>query len=225
MSRPDWCSRVENVRGSFGAPRPLPKRAEYVPKATERRPARAIVDSNKPKSMNAPIRKITQQRVATGVDVRAARISNAATRAQKRGPHKAVSKPPPEDAARAQTARDAPNAERRAAALAARRSTSAAAGRGAGRGRAVEAPRAVRFDGASTAHAKTRTRPRHAAPPRSVNAGGDILGAGGADSWMDSLDPKDWRGNQAFGDARDGSATRSTTTARSRTSSATRWSR
>ena len=109
MSRPDWCSRVENVRGSFGAPRPLPKRAEYVPKATERRPARAIVDSNKPKSMNAPIRKITQQRVATGVDVRAARISNAATRAQKRGPHKAVSKPP-EDAARAQTARDAPNA-------------------------------------------------------------------------------------------------------------------
>ncbi|KAH8075897.1 hypothetical protein JL720_10347 [Aureococcus anophagefferens] len=90
MSRPDWCSRVENVRGSFGAPRPLPKRAEYVPKATERRPARAIVDSNKPKSMNAPIRKITQQRVATGVDVRAARISNAATRAQKRGPHKAA---------------------------------------------------------------------------------------------------------------------------------------
>ncbi|KAH8098057.1 hypothetical protein JL720_979 [Aureococcus anophagefferens] len=143
MSRPDWCSRVERAR-QLRRPRPLPKRAEYVPKATERRPARAIVDSNKPKSMNAPIRKITQQRVATGVDVRAARISNAATRAQKRGPHKAVSKPRGRRARR----RGA-NAAGGGAALAARRSTSAAAGRA----RAAGAPSKRRAPCASTARA------------------------------------------------------------------------
>ncbi|KAH8073471.1 hypothetical protein JL721_2769 [Aureococcus anophagefferens] len=194
MSRPDWCSRVENVRGSFGAPRPLPKRAAYVPKATERRPARAIVDSNKPKSMNAPIRKITQQRVATGVDVRAARISNAATRAQKRGPHKAVSKPP-EDTARAQAARPNASGGARRAAVDVRRRR---AGRGP-RARCRSAARRAlrrRVDGPRQ-DAAARTRRRRRSTPAATSC------AGGADSWMDSLDPKDWRGHQAFGDARE----------------------
>ena len=54
MGRPEWCSRVNNVNKSFGAPPPLPK----TKKATK-----SVVDCQKPASMDAPIRKMSLQRV------------------------------------------------------------------------------------------------------------------------------------------------------------------
>lgn len=55
MSRPEWCNRVNNVNRSFGAPPPLPKKREGKTKP--------MVDCHKPISMNAPIRKLSLQRV------------------------------------------------------------------------------------------------------------------------------------------------------------------
>lgn len=57
MSRPEWCNRVNNVNRSFGAPRPLPKKRD------EARKAKPVVDCNKPVSMDAPIRRLSLQRV------------------------------------------------------------------------------------------------------------------------------------------------------------------
>lgn len=54
--RPAWCDRVQNVNRSFGVPPPLPPK----PKDRRRKP---VVDCNKPVSMDAPIRKLSLQRV------------------------------------------------------------------------------------------------------------------------------------------------------------------
>ena len=44
--RPEWCSRVDNVQGSFAAPKPLPRREVKDKKGWEKGPTRAIVDSS-----------------------------------------------------------------------------------------------------------------------------------------------------------------------------------
>lgn len=57
MSRPEWCDRVNNVNRSFGTPRPLPRKRD------EARKAKPVVDCNKPVSMDAPIRRLSLQRI------------------------------------------------------------------------------------------------------------------------------------------------------------------
>ena len=67
--RPEWCSRVENVQGSFGAPKPLPRREVTDRKDWQKAPARAIVDSNRPRCMDAAVRKISRRRMKAGAGV------------------------------------------------------------------------------------------------------------------------------------------------------------